>query len=120
MNEGPPDEGMPPRGPELLLASRRCSECLTTRNRIVTGRRAADIVRACRRERNHFVCHKGQNEGLVVHCRGVHDAAGGSRAHDFAQAFDIPVREIDPDDIRAGAGRGTATIPDPEPDTTER
>lgn len=92
--------------PELLLASKRCSQCLTTRNRIVTGERAAQIVRDCRSERNHFVCHKGQAEGLVVHCRGVHEIAHGSRAHDFAEAFGIPIREVDPDDLDAPSGPG--------------
>lgn len=82
---------------ELLLASKRCSQCLTTRNRIVSGERAAEIVRGCRREDNHFVCHKGSAAGLIVHCRGVHDIAGGSKAYRMAKAFDIPIIEIDPD-----------------------
>lgn len=87
--------------PELLLASKRCSQCLTTRNRIVTGERAAQIVRDCRSERNHFICHKGQSEGMIVHCRGVHEIAHGSRAHDFAQAFGITIREVDPNGLDA-------------------
>lgn len=98
--------------PELLLASKRCSQCLTTRDRIVTGERAAQIVRGCRSERNHFVCHKGQAEGLIIHCRGVHEVARGSRAHDFAQAFEIPIREIDPDAIDA---RESVVDPEEEP-----
>lgn len=98
--------------PELLLASKRCSQCLTTRNRIVTGERAARIVRDCRSERNHFVCHKGQTEGMIIHCRGVHEVANGSRAHDFAQVFGIPIREIDPDAIDGG---DSAVDPGEEP-----
>lgn len=82
--------------PELLLASRPCGQCLTTRNRIVPGERAAEIVRGCKRDGTHFQCHKGSAAGLNVHCRGVHDRLG-SRAYDFAVAFDIPIREIDPD-----------------------
>lgn len=82
--------------PELLLASRCCGECLTTRNRIVSGERAAEIIRACRRDGTHFVCHKGSLAGLTVHCRGVHDRFGSS-AHRFAVAMDIPVREVDPE-----------------------
>lgn len=83
--------------PVLLLASRRCSQCLTTRNRIVPGARAAQIVRACRDEHNHFVCHKGSEAGLVVHCRGVHDIMGGSQAYDFGTRIGVEVREVDPD-----------------------
>lgn len=84
---------------ELLLASRRCAECLTTRNRIVSGERAAELVRGCRRDDNHFQCHKGSLAGLNVHCRGVHDIAGGSLAYRFAKAVGIPVREVNPDEL---------------------
>lgn len=94
---GRDDDPVGRRTPELLLASKRCSQCLTTRDRIVPGRRAAQLVKSCREERNHFVCHKGSEAGIVLHCRGVHEIAEGSRAHDFAQAFGIPIREIDPD-----------------------
>jgi hypothetical protein len=86
---------------ELVLASHRCGECLTTRQRIVPGSRAADIIRDCRTSRNHFFCHKGDLAGVKVHCRGVHEILGGSRAHDFAKGFGIPIREVDPDNLEA-------------------
>ena len=89
-------------GPELLLASRRCAQCLTTRDRIVPGARAAQIVRECRSGHNHFRCHKGDARDLIVHCRGVHEILGGSRAHDFAVRYGIPVREVDPDHLPTG------------------
>jgi hypothetical protein len=84
---------------ELVLASRRCDQCLTTARRIVAGARAAQIVKDCRAERNHFFCHKGDVAGKRLHCRGVHEIVGGSRAHDFALAFDIPIREVNPDSL---------------------
>ncbi len=84
--------------PELLLASRCCGQCLTTRNRIVTGARAAAIVKGCRANGNHFICHKGSAAGLIVHCRGVHNISG-SDAHRFAVAVGVPVREVDPDQL---------------------
>jgi hypothetical protein len=84
---------------ELVLASRRCDQCLTTARRIVPGARAAQIIKDCRAERNHFFCHKGDLAGNRLHCRGVHEIVGGSRAHDFAQAFDIPIREVNPDSL---------------------
>lgn len=83
---------------ELLLASRCCGQCLTTRNRIVDGARAAQIIRDCRAEGTHFQCHKGSLAGLNVHCRGVHDRFG-SQAARFAQRFGIPVREVDPEGL---------------------
>ncbi len=81
---------------ELLLAARRCSECLMTRQRIVSRERAAELLRESRAADVHFQCHKGCLAGLNVHCRGVHDVAP-SRAYRFALHFGIPVREIDAD-----------------------
>lgn len=80
--------------PRLAIALRCCSQCLTTRTRIVSGERAAEIIRDCRATGKHFICHKA--EGEVVHCRGVHDRFG-SRAAAFAAAIGIPVVEIDTD-----------------------
>jgi hypothetical protein len=83
--------------PVLLLAASRCDQCLTTRNRIVSGQRAAQLVRDCRRSDVHFVCHKGSAAGQIIHCRGVHDITGGAQAFRFAVAVGIEVREVDPD-----------------------
>lgn len=78
----------------LAIAARPCAQCLTTRNRIVPGARAAQIIRDCRATGQHFVCHKATGE--IVHCRGVHDRFG-SKAAAFATAFGIPIVEIDMD-----------------------
>lgn len=78
--------------------SRPCDQCLTTPRRIVSGERAADIVRECKASGDHFFCHKGTVAGKQIHCKGVHDALGGSRAHTFAKAFGIPIEEVNPDD----------------------
>lgn len=85
--------------PELLLASRKCDQCLATRNRIVSGARAAELIRECRAEDVHFQCHKGSIAGLNVHCRGVHDITGGDAAYRFARRFGIEVREVEPDEL---------------------
>lgn len=84
--------------PELLLASHPCGQCLTTRNRIVSGERAAELVRECRASGHHFVCHKGSIAGLNVHCRGVHNRFP-SRAHQLAVALGIPIVEVNTDDF---------------------
>lgn len=80
--------------PRLAIAARPCSQCLTTRTRIVSGERAAEIIRECRASGQHFICHKA--EGEIVHCRGVHDRFG-STAATFAAAVGIPTVEIDMD-----------------------
>lgn len=95
--------------PVLLLSARPCGECLTTRNRVVSGERAAEIVRGCRRTGKHFQCHKGSIAGLNVHCRGVHDLLvrqwGGSTAYQIATRFGIEVREVNPDALEGGEDR---------------
>lgn len=78
----------------LEIMARPCDQCLTTKNRIVSGERAAQIVRDCRASQNHFVCHKSP-AGRVIHCRGVHDVAP-SHAYRFASVFDIPIVDIEP------------------------
>lgn len=82
---------------ELLLASHRCGQCLTTRNRIVSGERAAQIIRDCRATETHFLCHKAPH-GMIVHCRGVHEICE-SRAYRMATAFGIPVVSVDHDNL---------------------
>jgi hypothetical protein len=82
----------------LLLASRQCDQCLLSKGRVVSGERAAQIIRDCRSADTHFVCHKGSIAGLTVHCRGYHDRFG-SRAHRFAVAVGIPVEEVDPNSL---------------------
>jgi hypothetical protein len=76
---------------QLNLAAHPCSECLTTRNRIVSGSRAAQIVRDCRATDKHFICHKSA-DGELVHCRGVHNI-NESLAYRVAKAFGIPIVE---------------------------
>ena len=84
--------------PQLLLASKRCAECLTSKQRIVPGARAAQIIKACREEDNHFICHKGSAAGKVVHCAGVHQYVQG-RAYKFALALGIPIVRVDPESL---------------------
>jgi len=78
---------------ELVLSARKCDQCLCTRNRIVSGQRAAEIIKDCRTSYRHFICHKA--DGEIVHCRGVHDLMNGSLAYRVALAFGIPIREKD-------------------------
>ena len=68
----------------------------------MSGERAAEIVRDCRRTKTHFVCHKGSIAGKIVHCRGVHDMLmreGGSNAYQFASRLGIPIVQVDPETL---------------------
>lgn len=86
---------------ELMTAP--CDQCLTTRDRIVSGERAAALVAGCRREDVKFICHKASIAGRNIACRGVHDAIGPCRAYRFARAIGVPVVEIDPETLEPAA-----------------
>ena len=79
----------------LILAKQPCSQCLCTANRIVPGKRAAEIISSCKATGSHFICHKA-SDGEIVHCRGVHDLHE-SIAYRLASAIGIPIVERDMD-----------------------
>lgn len=82
---------------ELLIARKPCSQCLTSRNRIVSANRATNLIRECRDGDKHFICHKGSIAGLNLHCRGVHATNGPCAAYRIAKLLDIPIVEVDAD-----------------------
>lgn len=58
----------------LEVCEKKCDQCLFSENRIVSKARFAQIVKDCKREDRHFICHKGSitgNDKLV--CRGFYD-----------------------------------------------
>lgn len=77
---------------EYLLMEAPCGQCLTSRDRIVSGERAAELVRGCRETNTKFICHKTSGTA----CAGVHRVTGGCLAFRFAQTFGIPITLIDP------------------------
>jgi hypothetical protein len=49
----------------------RCSECLFTPERIVDSQRMAEVLRSCRDDGAHFICHRATiHDGSDVWCRG--------------------------------------------------
>lgn len=66
----------------------RCDQCLMTEGRIVPGERAAQIIKDCKKEGTHFVCHKASLAGgLNVCCRGFYDQVP-TTVIQLAQALD--------------------------------
>ena len=47
----------------MRVCARKCSECLYSKNRIVSADRAAEIMRKTARMDSHFICHKSQIRG---------------------------------------------------------
>ena len=35
-----------------------CNQCLLTKNKIVTAKRVKEIIKMCKSEQTHFICHK--------------------------------------------------------------
>ena len=57
------------------VAEKRCAECLFSQDRIVSGKRMADVLKTCRRQDSHFVCHKFTQDDPAsqVCCRGFYE-----------------------------------------------
>lgn len=53
--------------------SKACNQCLFTKERIVSASRAAEIIKQCKRDDSHFVCHKATLQGQDVCCREFYD-----------------------------------------------
>ena len=83
-----------------LLMARPCDQCLMTPKRIVSKRRAQEILRETRRLDCHFICHKAQIAGKTAACRGHFDATGGGQLYRILGRLDGIV-EIDPDTMEA-------------------
>ena len=79
------------------VMSRKCDQCLMTKDRIVSGRRAAQLVEECRRKDQSFLCHKGTMEGRKIACRGHFDTGVGQFSR-IAERLGMIV-EIDPETL---------------------
>lgn len=84
--------------PVLHLASKQCDECLFTKNRLVTGERAAAIIRECKQEDKQFICHRGSEAGVNLHCAGMHKLQP-SRSYRLAEMIGIPIIKCDPNNL---------------------
>lgn len=56
--------------------STQCKNCLLTPDRIVSAKRAKEIIQSCAKDQTHFVCHKSSMEGGNTCCKGFFDAFG--------------------------------------------
>ena len=53
-----------------------CNQCLLSPNRIVSSKRAKEIIQGCARKQTHFICHKATIEGKEILCRTFFDKLG--------------------------------------------
>lgn len=64
---------MKPMSEGFMVLDRPCDECLFSPNRIVSGERAAEVIRSCQESGTHFSCHKATIVDADVCCRGFYD-----------------------------------------------
>src|SRR5690242_1358600 len=82
------------------LMSRPCDQCLVTKDRIVPGSRAAEIVAKVSRTDSHFICHKSKpGRANEIVCRGVEDKVGPCQLHRIMGRLGAIV-EIDPETLK--------------------
>ena len=53
-----------------------CNNCLLSKDRIVSGARAKEIIKGCVRDQTHFVCHKASIKGEEIVCKTFFDQFG--------------------------------------------
>lgn len=79
----------------LEVASKTCTECLLTKNRIVPVGRAKEVLRSCLDNGRPFQCHKFTLAGRDVVCRSFFEKLGrGLVVVRLAHALDL-VRYVD-------------------------
>lgn len=78
------------------VMSRPCDQCLMTPKRIVSGARAAQLIKQCRRKDCSFICHKSPS-GQEVACRGHFDTGVGQMSR-IAERLGM-IEDVDPDTL---------------------
>lgn len=79
----------------LLIMRSPCDQCLFSKARIVSEKRAREVVATCLREDRHFECHKGTLEGEEIVCANFYKKHGKDvRSIRLAHALDV-VRFVD-------------------------
>lgn len=53
-----------------------CQNCLLSPDRIVSGKRAKEIIQDCVKKQTHFICHKSSMKNGEVICKTFFDQFG--------------------------------------------
>lgn len=53
-----------------------CKNCLLSKDRIVSPKRAKEIIKGCAQDQSHFICHKASMEGKDVCCHTFYEEFG--------------------------------------------
>ena len=53
-----------------------CKNCLLSPDRIVSSKRAKQIISECAKDQTHFICHKASIDGKDICCKTFFDKLG--------------------------------------------
>lgn len=82
---------------KFKVMARACDQCLFSKERIVSGQRAAQIISETRRKNTHFICHKSP-KGDDIACH-EHHALGIGQMSRIAERLNY-VERIDPETMK--------------------
>jgi len=60
----------------LKIYSECCRNCLLSKDRIVSSKRAKEIINECVQNQTHFICHKATMQGEDIMCKSFFDKFG--------------------------------------------
>ena len=60
----------------LQVTDKCCGQCLFSKNKIVSDKRKAQILKKTAQDQSYFVCHKATIEGKDICCRGFYEKHG--------------------------------------------
>ena len=67
-----------------------CQNCLLSPDRIVSSKRAKQIIKDCAQNQTHFICHKASMNGQDICCKTFFDTLGHlSKNIQFAKWLDV-------------------------------
>jgi len=53
-----------------------CQNCLLSKDRIVSNKRAIEIIKGCKKDQTYFVCHKASMNGKEIVCHTFYKTLG--------------------------------------------
>lgn len=57
----------------LKVFENTCKNCLLSPDRIVSGKKAKEIIKTCAEEQTYFICHKASMKGEDTCCKSFFD-----------------------------------------------
>ena len=77
-----------------------CKNCLLSKDRIVSGQRAQEIIQECAQNQTYFICHKSSMKGGAICCKTFFDNLSHlSKLATFAKGIGA-VQEVEQTDCK--------------------